>query len=600
MASLKNKALVSLIIGILLASLHFILGYHVTIDTMTDELRAIYALAKQEEASAAIKEICKLDLEVVLEEHLQQHYGKDRAAELLARIKFQPDPDKICLAYEDLQRIQELDKQRRQRQLYSLEMIEGKIATLRQVEDKKLAQKQKQALLKFVAALENVPQAFVIPHANYMHTGLAGIFAFITTLCFFWAKQIYTKILLGMIAGAAFGYLFGAVPASFVAPLGIIFIRLIKMVVVPLVFASLSLGVLSLGDIKKLGRIGGKTIAYYLVTTSFAITIGLVLANLIRPGDYIADKEKAQYMKKFEQTVKQKTDVRKSVDKTKMIVEIVPTNPIHSMTHGKMLQIIFFALLFGMVLASLGNDKKEVIEKGLDGINEAMIKMVIWIMEIAPIGVFALMADTVAKAGISILKALAVYALVVLIGLVLHVFLVYGTAVRIFARISLWQFFRKVYSALLIAFSTSSSAATLPVSMRCAEEKLEVDQEVSSFVLPLGATINMDGTALYQGVAAVFIAQVFSMSLDISQQLTILLTATLASIGTAAVPGAGIVILAMVLESIGVPTVGIALIMGVDRILDMCRTTVNVTGDLSATLFVHRTETRRQQKKPDS
>ena len=466
----------------------------------------------------------------------------------------------------------------------------------------------------------------------------AFVLFFLTIFFYLYSKQIYSKIFVAMICGACFGYLFGGECSAVISPLGAVFLRLIKMVVVPLVFASLTLGVLSLGDVKKIGRIGGKTIGYYLMTTALAITIGLVLANLIKPGTYINKETKEKYTKQYKQEVQKKAfddskkelaikigesiakshkfskkkhseflkdynkDIQKNFEKQSVkkvsfqdnLVKIVPDNPLKSMTQGNMLQIIFFALLFGLVLATIPEEKKLIIEKGLGGINDAMITIVTWIMQFAPFGVFALMAKTIAQAGSSILQALLIYMLVVLGGLLLQILLVYSTFVQIFAKISIFEFLSKAKSVLLFAFSTSSSAATLPITMRCAEEDFKVSKNISSFVLPLGATINMDGTALYQGVAAVFIAQVFGIPIGLEGQLTILFTATLASIGTAAVPGAGMIILAMVLEAVNVPILGIALIIGVDRILDMCRTSVNVTGDLSATIFVNATEKKNK------
>ena len=478
-------------------------------------------------------------------------------------------------------------------------------------------------------------------HVNLAVGSLCAFaFWFLTTLLYLRSQQIYGKILVGMVGGAIFGGFYGSFCSLSISPLGDIFIRLIKMIVVPLVFASLSLGVLSLGDIKKIGKIGGKTICYYLITTSLAISIGLVLANLIQPGTYINKKDKQRYLQQYQKTAQAKISSNsgkalaiklgktiaesqkfsspkekeafianyaknaeknfiqsksKQVSMRETFVRVVPTNPIEAMAKGNMLQIIFIALLFGLVLATISADKRAIIEKGLSGVNDAMITLVNWIMLFAPFGVFALMAKTISQAGTSILQALFVYMIVVLLGLITHITLVYSTVVRIFSGISLWDFLYRARSVLLLAFSTSSSAATLPVTMRCAEDEFKVSRSISSFVLPLGATINMDGTALYQGVAAVFIAQVFGIQLDFSGQLTILLTATLASIGTAAVPGAGMIILAMVLESIGVPLTGIALIIGVDRILDMCRTAVNVTGDLSATIFIQATESRKER-----
>ena len=376
-----------------------------------------------------------------------------------------------------------------------------------------------------------------------------------------------------------------------VEPVGLIFLRLIKMIIVPLVFASLLVGVASLGDVRKLGRVGGKTLGYFLLTTTLAITIGLTVANVIRPGDYISDEDKKNLVAQYSEDATAKASkAGESPSAVDNLLGIIPTNPVKSMAGGDMLQIIFFAMFFGIALTLIPKEKSEKVVALFEAVNDAMVMCVHIIMKLAPYGVLALVAKVVGTSGLSVLKALAVYTLTVLLGLGIHATAVYTSVVRVLGKISFTDFWRAARPAQLIAFSTSSSSATLPVSMECAEENLGVSNQMSSFVLPLGATVNMDGTALYQGVAAIFISQVFDMHLTVMDQLNIVLTATLASIGAAGVPGVGMITLALVLTSIGVPTVGVALILGVDRILDMFRTAVNVTGDLSATVMAAATE----------
>ena len=383
---------------------------------------------------------------------------------------------------------------------------------------------------------------------------------------------------------------------GWVRPIGLIFLRLLKMLVVPLVFASLVVGVFSLGDIRRLGRVGLRTFGYYLVTTALAIVFGLVLVNLVRPGRFVGAESKKALAAWNEQFDKPDAAGRAGGPKpaeqslSRRLVEVVPENPVSAAADGRMLQIIFFALFFGVVLLMVPGDGPARLVGLLDTVNEAMIKGVGLVMEVAPFGVAALLADVVGSTGLRVLLALGVYSLVVLAGLLLHVTVTYGLAVRTLARISFRRFLRAVRPAQFLAFSTSSSAATLPVSMECAEDNLGVSGPITSFVLPLGATVNMDGTALYQAVAAVFVAQVFGVHLSLASQLAILLAALLASIGAAAVPSSSIVLLAMVLQSANIPAAGIALILGMDRILDMFRTAVNVTGDLSAAVVMARWE----------
>lgn len=407
--------------------------------------------------------------------------------------------------------------------------------------------------------------------------------------------QLHTKILLAMVVGAAFGLLanrlaWGAFVATYIEPLGTAFVRLIGMVIVPLVFASLLVGTTSLGDIRSLGRIGAKTIGFYLCTTVIAITIGLLLANLVQPGLGLAENAKSRLIERAAQQDIAAEAPRESASIRDVLLNIIPTNPIRAFAEGQMLQIIFFSLLTGVCLTLIGAERGGPAIRFFEAVNDAMVMMVHLIMKAAPFGVFALLAAVVADFGLHILAVLAKYSAVVLAGLLVHMLLVYSLALRLFSKVGAGRFFRGIRPAQLIAFSSASSSATLPVTIECAVENLGVPRPISSFTLPLGATVNMDGTSLYQGVAAVFLAQLYGMDLSLAQQLTIVLTTTLASIGTAGTPGAGIVTLAVVLGSIGVPLEGIGIILGVDRILDMCRTVVNVTGDAVCAVVVASTE----------
>lgn len=408
--------------------------------------------------------------------------------------------------------------------------------------------------------------------------------------------QLHTKILLGLLSGVVFGLLanrlaFSGFLLTYVKPLGAAFIKLISMVVVPLVFASLLVGTASLNDIRKLGRIGSKTLAYYLCTTAVAVTIGLFLANTLKPGVGLSRELRTELIQNGAEQANAKIGTTfKKPTITDVLLNIVPTNPVRAFVEGKMLQIIFFALLTGICLTLIRPDRSRPVISFFEGLNDLMIKMVHIIMKLAPYGVFALISAVVAEFGAGILLALLKYSIVVIAGLMLHVIIVYSSAVRIFSKQKIAAFFRGIRPAQLIAFSSASSSATLPVTMECTEKNLGVSAKICSFALPLGATINMDGTALYQGVSTVFLAQIYGMDLSIAQQLAIVLTATLASVGTAGTPGAGIITLAIVLKSIGVPLEGIAIIMGAERLLDMCRSVVNVTGDASCAVVVASTE----------
>lgn len=414
-----------------------------------------------------------------------------------------------------------------------------------------------------------------------------------------------------IIIGLFLGLIYGLIAANagwqdftfeFIAPWGKIFINMLKMIAVPLVLISLINGVSGLKDISQLSSMGGKTIGIYLVTTVIAVSIGLMVVNVIKPGKSFSQEIRSEMVAQNEAKVKsteERAMEQKNSGKLQFLVDMVPENIFFSSSDNRnMLQVIFFALMFGIALIIAPDTAKvEPIKRFFDGANEVILKMVDIIMYFAPIGVFALLGNIMVElagddptAALEILKGLAVYSITVLIGLIIMVALVYPLALKFLAGYSYRRFFQGLAPAQLLAFSTSSSAATLPLTMERCEEKLGVSNKVASFVLPLGATINMDGTSCYQAVAAVFIAQVYGMDLGLSEQLTIVLTATLASIGSAAVPGAGIIMLAIVLGSVGVPLEGISLIFAVDRPLDMCRTVVNVTGDATVATIVAHTE----------
>lgn len=412
-------------------------------------------------------------------------------------------------------------------------------------------------------------------------------------------------ILIAMAVGVLYGVVAARVGATehvllWIKPAGTVFLNLLRMIAVPLVLFSLVAGVASLNDTAKLSRIGGKTIALYVGTTALAITMGLLVVNVIQPGGDLSPDTRRSIqeglVEQYREQASERLGQAGAVDITQQIVDIVPKNPFAALAQTEMLQIVFFALMLGIALTRLPRSKALPVVDVFQVLSDGVIEMVHLIMKIAPIGVFALMASVIADLGKDpeglgeLLRALLKYMLAVVIGLLLHGILVYGLILRFVARVPLRHFFRSMLPAQLLAFSSSSSAATLPVTIDCVEKKIGVHDEVSSFVLPLGATINMDGTGLYQGVAAVFIATLYNMDLTLGQQLQIVLTATLASIGTAAVPGVGIIMLTIVLKQIGVPAEGIAIILGVDRPLDMCRTVLNVTGDATVATTVAASE----------
>ncbi|MGB1448427.1 MAG: dicarboxylate/amino acid:cation symporter [Flavobacteriaceae bacterium] len=407
---------------------------------------------------------------------------------------------------------------------------------------------------------------------------------------------LHWKILIGMALGVIFGLVLSFVDggASFIGdyikPFGTIFINLLKLIAIPLILASLIKGVSDLQDISKLSQMGGRTILTYVTTTLIAVTIGLILVNTIQPGKSISVETRQELVEAYATDADQKREAaakQQEAGPLQPLIDIVPSNIFAAATNNRnMLQIIFFALFFGIGMILLPQETAEPVKAFFDSFNAIILKLIDLIMMAAPYGVFALLAALVVEApSLELFQALALYAITLLLGLAAMI-LVYSIIVKVFTGRSPATFFKGIAPAQLLAFSTSSSAATLPVTMECVEENLGVDKEVTSFVLPIGATINMDGTSVYQGVAAVFIAQAFGLDLSLSAQLGIIFTATLASIGTAAVPSAGIVMLVIVLAQAGIPEAGLALIFAIDRPLDMCRTIVNVTGDAAVSMLV--------------
>lgn len=397
-----------------------------------------------------------------------------------------------------------------------------------------------------------------------------------------------SKILIGLFLGMLFGVILSKMPGSYIKDTvllgGIInvigngFTKAIKMMVVPLVFVSLVCGVSAMEDIKKLGRIGFKTMGFYLMTTAVAICISLALGVLLKPGAGLD----------LGTVASQSTTIAKNQSLSEIILNMIPSNPIEAFAKGEMLQIIFFAMLTGVSISLVG-EKAKPLKKLFECANEVCMKMVSVIMMFAPFGVFALITNTFSTVGADAIGSLVKYILVVLLGLLLHVVLVYGGSLKLFTKVSFIGFVRKFSKVAAVTFSTASSNASVPVSLELMEE-MGVSKSIRSFTIPMGATINMDGTAIMQGVAALFIAQVYGVHLGINDMLTIVLTATLASVGTAGVPGVGMIMLSMVLQSVGLPLEGIGLIMGVERIIDMFRTTVNVMGDNTCTLVVASSE----------
>jgi len=407
--------------------------------------------------------------------------------------------------------------------------------------------------------------------------------------------QLHWKIIIGLLLGTAYGIAsafngWSEFTSNFISPFGTIFLNLLKLIAVPLIVSSLITGIASLSDTRKLSRIGLRTILLYVATTAVAVSIGLILVNVLEPGSAIPDSYQETLSNEYIEKAASKKNLADSIQENRgplqPLVDMVPSNIFSAASNNSnMLQVVFISIIFGISLIGIDRKFSKPVLEFLEGVNQLVIKLVEIIMYFAPYGVFALIAKTISSVSGdisqigSILSALLFYMGVVIVGLFIHMGITYISILKFFTNISLKHFFKSIGPVQLVAFSTSSSGATLPVTMKRCEKDLGVSEEISSFVLPLGATINMDGTALYQGVAAVFIAQAVGMDLTLADQFTIVATAVLASIGTAAVPGAGIIMLVIILEAINVPSEGIALILGVDRILDMIRTTTNVTGD---------------------
>lgn len=398
-----------------------------------------------------------------------------------------------------------------------------------------------------------------------------------------------TKILIGLGLGFLFGCGLYFVPSGFLKDtlvvdgllylVGEVFLRAIKMIVVPLVFVSIVNGAANIGDIRKLGRIGGRTLTFYIITTAIAISLALGMASIIDPGQNFD----------LSAAVETEVEIGEALPLADIVLDMVPENPIASMANGNMLQIIVFALLIGVALSALEHKTKYIVEL-FSQLNELMMKIVGYVMLLAPVGVFALISRTFASEGLEAIKPLFAYFVTVVLVLIMHALLTYGGILKLFTGLNIIAFIKKFFPAISVGFSTASSSSTLPISLEVAEKNLGISKNVSSFTLPLGATINMDGTAIMQGVATIFIAQVYGVELTVAQLITVIITATVASIGTAGVPGVGLIMLSMVLQSVNIPVEGIALIMGIDRLLDMTRTAVNIIGDAVCTLIVAKKE----------
>lgn len=397
------------------------------------------------------------------------------------------------------------------------------------------------------------------------------------------AMQIFIALVLAIAAGLLLQK-HAQFAETYIKPFGTIFLNLLKFIVVPIVLFSIMCGIISMRDIKKVGAIGLKTVVYYMCTTAFAITIGLIGGNLFKKMFPVIATTDLSYQ------VGEKTSLMDT------IVNIFPSNFVSPMAEANMLQVIVMALLIGFAIILVGEEKNTRIITACNDLNDVFMKCMEMILKLSPIGVFCLLCPVVAANGATIIGSLAMVLLAAYVCYIVHAVVVYSFAVKTIGGISPLTFFKEMLPAIMFAFSSASSVGTLPINMECTE-KLGTSREIASFILPLGATINMDGTAIYQGVCAIFIASCYGIHLTLPQMLTIIFTATLASIGTAGVPGAGMVMLAMVLTSVGLPVDGIALVAGVDRIFDMGRTTVNITGDASYCVIVSNLEKKREARK---
>lgn len=412
---------------------------------------------------------------------------------------------------------------------------------------------------------------------------------------------LWLKIILGMITGLIWGFLATSVgmekfTIDWIKPWGTIFIKLLKLTAIPLIIVSLINGITSITNISKLSRIGLKTLSLYIATTVLSISMGLAIVNIFKPGDSFSEEKKQEYKEKYVNNVEEKTSTAESVAERgplEMLVDIVPENFISAAgDNSKMLQVIFFSILFAIALTMLNGPAIEVVRELFKGLNDIIFRIVGFVISFSPIGVFALLAGLIVDTSgdTELFVALGKYVIITLAGLFFLILVQYPLIIRFFSKIKPGRFLKAILPAQMLAFSTSSSAAALPVTMKVCTEKLKISPGVANFVLPVGATINMDGGSFYQAVSAVFIAQVFGMDLTVMQQLNIVLVATLSSIGAPAIPGAGIIMLILVLSSAGIPAEGLALILGIDRPLDMVRTAVNVTGDTTVATLIATSE----------
>ena len=414
--------------------------------------------------------------------------------------------------------------------------------------------------------------------------------------------KLHTKILLGLLVGAVLGisanvFLGGQSPLvetinKYVAgPAGQIFLRMLFMIVIPLVFASISLGVAGLGDLKRVGRIGGKAIGYFLASTALAATLGLVMVSIVRPGERIPEATRVELMETYSKDASSKVEAAATSDfGIQTLVNIVPRNPVKAAADLDMLGIIFFGMIFGAALTMIAPEKARPMIAVLEALNDAVIKIVEIAMRLAPYGVAALIFGVTSRFGFDVIRLLGWYVAVVLGSLLLHVFINISAIIRFLVGMSPWKFFGRVRSALVTAFSTSSSSATLPTAISVAEENLGIPKQIAGFVLPLGSTMCMNGTALFEGITVITLAQAFGVQLGLGQMVAVMIMSVITAVGAAGVPGGSIPLLVGVLTMFGVPAEGIAIVLGVDRILDMSRTTVNVCGDLSATAWVAKSE----------
>jgi len=415
---------------------------------------------------------------------------------------------------------------------------------------------------------------------------------------------LHTRMLIGFVVGVLGGllaYWLGADAPwldgfiSYVTqPVGDLFLRALFMLVVPLVFSALVLGVVEIGDPVALGRIGGKTLLYIVVVTTVAVTIGMIVVNVIRPGEGLPPEVVQPLLAQAAERSADIASKRESISMMSMLLNIVPKNPVAAAANGDLIALMFFALVFGIAAAVLQTDGTRAFVGAVQGVYEISLKLIGWVIELAPYAVAALLFTITARLGYDILTQLARYVGTVLLALGLHFFLVFPLLLRFFGKVSPLWFFKRAEPAILTAFSTSSSSASLPTTLKVAEESLHVPRRVGRFVCTLGATANMNGTALYEGVTVLFLAQLFGVDLALSQQVMVLMICILGGIGAAGVPGGSLPVIAMILVMFGIPAEGIGIILGVDRLLDMCRTTVNVTGDLVGSVVIARSEAKAE------